>query len=99
MSEEKKSETTGEKKEPLKCVWMTGTECGVDANDAPEYKLFSNQIKVPMCCNHLEEHTNIMILCNNGYDVEQVLQETPDYRKQQVLILKLAGLDISGVEI
>jgi hypothetical protein len=98
MSEENKNETPGDQKEPLKCVWMTGTECTENAI-GEEHKLFSKQIKVPICQNHVEEHTHIMILCNNGYDVEQVLQETPEYRKQQVLILKLAGLDISGVEI
>lgn len=97
MSEENKVENAENKE--LKCVWMTGTECSADADKAQEYKLFSKQIKVPMCCSHLDEHTHIMVLCNNGYDVEQVLQETPEWRKQQVLIMKLAGLDLTAVEI
>jgi len=82
--------------EKVKCVWMMGTPC---EGDAAETELFSKQIKVPMCPAHLEQHTHIMILAKNGYDVEAILQETPDYRKQEVLVLKLSGLDISNVEI
>lgn len=84
-------------KEEIKCVWMMGTPCSEDP--ATEVKLFSNQIKVPICKDHLEQHTHIMVLAQNGYDVEQILNETPEYRKEQVLILQLSGIDLNKVEI
>ena len=84
-------------KEKVKCVWMMGTPCSEDA--AADTEVFGKQIKVPMCPDHLEQHTHIMILARNGYDVEAILQETPEYRKGEVLVLKLAGLDVSNVEI
>ncbi len=80
----------------LKCVWAMGTPCNGEVKEA---ELFTKQIKVPICENHLEEHTHVMILAKNGYDVEAILQENAEYRKQEVLVLKLSGLDLSNVEI
>lgn len=85
-------------KEELKCVWHMGSPCSHDGA-AKEYEIFNKQIKVPMCDDHVEQHSYIMILAKNGYDVETILNETPEYRKEQVLILKLSGLDISQVEL
>ena len=86
---------TKEEKE-LKCVWAMGTPC---EGKVSETELFAKQIKVPICENHLEEHSHVMILAKNGYDVEAILQENADYRKQEVLVLKLSGLDLSNVEL
>lgn len=80
----------------LKCVWNMGTPCSGKVN---ERKLFQQQIKVPMCEAHLEQHKEVMLLHKNGYDVEEVLQQTPEYRKKEVLTLQLSGLDTDEVEI
>lgn len=80
----------------LKCVWNMGTPCN---GNVVERKLFQQQIKVPMCEAHLEQHKEVMILHKNGYDVEEVLQQTPEYRKKEVLTLQLSGLDTEEVEI
>lgn len=83
-------------KKKLKCVWNMGTPCD---GEVQEMKLFEQQIEVPMCESHLEQHKEVMILHKNGYDVEEVLQETPEYRRREVLTLKLSGLDTDDVEI
>ena len=40
-----------------------------------------------------------MILHKNDYDVEEILQQSPDYRKGEVLVLKLSGLDKCDVDL
>lgn len=80
----------------LKCVWNMGTEC---TDDVQEIEFFHNQIKVPVCSKHVEEHKFVMILHKNGYDVEEILQQTAEYRKGEVLVLKLSGLDDSDVDL
>ena len=39
------------------------------------------------------------ILHKNGYDVEEILQQTPEYRKGEALVLKLAGLADDDIEL
>jgi hypothetical protein len=73
-----------------------GTEC---SDDVQEVEFFNKQIKVPVCSNHIEEHKCVMILHKNGYDVEEILQQTPEYRKGEMLVLKLAGLADDDVEL
>lgn len=80
----------------LKCVWDMGNGC---SDEVEEVEFFNKQIKVPVCSNHIEQHKYVMILHKNNYDVEEVLQETPEYRKGEVLVLKLSGLDDSDVEL
>jgi hypothetical protein len=80
----------------LKCVWNMGTDC---SDDVKEVEFFNAQIKVPVCGNHVEQHKYVMILHKNGYDVEEILQQTPEYRKGEVLVLKLSGLDDSEVDL
>jgi len=84
------------KKSKLKCVWNMGTEC---TDDVEEVELFGNQIKVPICKEHVEHHKYVMILHKNGYDVEEVLAESPEYRKGEVLVLKLSGLDTDDIDL
>lgn len=84
--------------EKPKCVWHMGTPCS-DDGAADEYEIFNKQIKVPMCKDHVEQHSHVMILAKNGYDVETILNETPEYRKQEVLVLQLSGLDVSKVDL
>lgn len=80
----------------LRCVWNMGTPC---SDQVSEVEFFGKQIKVPVCTNHIEEHKYVMILHKNGYDVEEILQQTPEYRKGEVLVLKLSGLDEDDVEL
>ncbi len=80
----------------LKCVWNMGTDC---SDDVEEVEFFNKQIKVPVCKNHIEEHKYVMILHKNGYDIEEVLNQTPEYRKGEVLVLKLSGLAGDDVEL
>lgn len=80
----------------LKCVWDMGNNC---SDDVEEVKFFDSQIKVPVCSNHIEQHKYVMVLHKNNYDVEEVLQESPEYRKGEVLVLKLSGLDDDEVDL
>lgn len=84
------------KKSPLSCVWNMGTDC---TDDVTEIEFFNKQIKVPVCSSHIEQHRIIMVLHKNDFDVEEMLQQTPEYRKEQMLILKLSGLDEGEVEL
>jgi len=80
----------------LKCVWNMGTDC---SDDITEVAFFNTQIKVPVCSNHIEQHKFVMVLHKNNYDVEEVLQQSPEYRKGEVLVLKLSGLYDSDVDL
>ena len=80
----------------LKCVWNMGTEC---SDKVEEMGFFDSSIKVPVCSNHVEEHKFVMILHKNDYDVEEILQQSSDFRKGEVLILKLSGLDKCDVDL
>lgn len=80
----------------LRCVWSMGDEC---TDDVEEVEFFDSQIKVPVCGNHVEQHRCVMILHKNDYDVEEILQQTADYRKGEVLVLKLSGLDKCDVKL
>ena len=71
------------------CVWALGTPC---SGDVKETKFFHNQIKVPVCEAHVEEHRIIIMLFNNGYDVEEILNQTAAWRKQEALTIQLSGL-------
>jgi hypothetical protein len=67
-----------------------GTPC---EGKVEEVEMFDGQIKIPICEQHLEEHRDIMILHKHKYDIEEILQESAEYRRQEVLVLKLSGLD------
>jgi hypothetical protein len=73
----------------VKCVWHLGSPCGGKTEIRP---FFGGQLKVPVCENHLEGHKHIMLLHKNNYNVEQMLNESEEYRKQEVLTLVLGGL-------
>ena len=83
-------------KEDLKCVWNMGTACSPDVE---KVEFFNKQIKVPVCKKHVEDHRIIMLLHKNGYDVEEILQQTPDWRKQEALTIQLAGLNKDDVAL
>lgn len=79
-----------------KCVWQIGTPCG---GETTQKEFFNHQIRIPVCGNHLNEHREIMVLHKNGYDVEEILNQTPEWRKQEVLTLELSGLETGNVEL
>ena len=82
--------------EETHCVWNMGTSC-----DGKRYKeeMFSKQLEIPICEKHVGEHREVMVLHNNGYDIEEIVDMEPDDRKKIVYTMILAGLDISGVEL
>lgn len=77
------------KKTTEACVWQIGTPCGGEVREA---ELFDHQIRIPICENHLQEHEDIMLLHKNKYDVEEILNQKAEQRRQEVLTLKLSGL-------
>jgi hypothetical protein len=79
-----------------KCVWHIGTPCS--DNDTDWKEMFNHQIRIPICANHYEQHLEIMLLHKNSYDVEEILNATPEWRRAEVLTLKLSGLETGEVE-
>ena len=79
-----------------KCVWNMGTPC---SGKTTMVKFFEGQVDVPVCEAHIEQHEYVVILHNNDFDIEYVLQQTPDWIKEQVLVLKLSGLDNKKVTL
>jgi hypothetical protein len=91
-----------EPKKKLKCIWNLGTPCSDDVILRKMFKKAETgvpQIEIPICSKHFEEHMEIMLLHKSGYDTEEILQQTPEWRRQQVLIIKLSGLDKSGSDL
>lgn len=84
-------------KEDFFCVWHLGDPCS--ENDTTKQLIFRKQLEVPICGNHLEGHKIIMVLHANGYDIEEVVDMTPEDRKKIAYTLMLSGLDLSAVEI
>ena len=82
--------------EEIYCVWNLGDPCngGVD-----KVLMFRKQLEIPICENHLEGHKEIMVLHGNGYEIEEIVDMTPEERKRTASILMLSGLDLSEVEI
>ena len=78
------------------CVWNMGTKCSADVE---KVEFFNKQIRVPVCKKHVEDHRIIMLLHKNGYDVEEILQQTPDWRKQEALTIQLAGLNTDDIAL
>jgi hypothetical protein len=83
-------------KEEEACVWQISNNC---SNTLTRLEMFNHQIRVPICTRHAEEHAEIMLLHKNGYDVEEILNQTAEWRKQEVLTLKLSGLDKGDVPL
>jgi len=84
------------KKEKIECDFKLDTPCGGDV----EYvKIFGGSCCLPICENHLQEHKEIMTLSANGYDVEEILNQTPEWRKKEYLTLQLSGLVSEDVEL
>ena len=70
------------------CIWNMGPEC---SGKVEEHLFFDNQIRVTVCERHAEDHKNVMILHANGYNVEEVLEKTEEYRKNEVAKIKAEG--------
>lgn len=79
-----------DKKQQRKCVWQVHGKC---SGKIKMVQLFSNRVKIPVCEDHTEQHEHIMVLHKNGYDLDKILNESPEYRKGEVLTLQLSGLD------
>lgn len=84
------------KETEFECVWNTGGACH---ENVWEVEMFDNQISVPICENHLRDHIAIMTLHAQGYDVEKILNSEPEWRREEILTVKLSGLDNTEVKI
>ncbi len=82
--------------EEVLCVWDLGDPCD---GAVAKVLMFRKQLDVPICHHHLDGHKEIMILHGNGYEIEEVVDMTPEERKRLAHILMLSGLDLSQVEI
>lgn len=82
--------------EDIYCVWNLGDACG---GKVAKVLMFRKQLEIPICENHLEGHKYIMLLHGNGYEIEEVVDMTPEERKRIAYTFLLSGLDLSEVEI
>lgn len=71
-----------------KCVWNMGTPCD---GEVKIRQMFKHQITAPVCAIHFRDHLNCMLLNNNKYDLEVVLNMTAEQRAAEVKILMEAG--------
>ena len=88
--------TKATKPAKLKCVWNMGFPC---KGKVEMKKILFGQIEIPICDAHLEAHKDIMILHKNNYDVEAVLNMTPEERKREALTLTVSKLDNGELEL
>jgi len=75
----------------LMCVWDTDGPC--DEDKVYMIDMFEDQIALPVCRNHAIDHLCVMKLHANDYDVDKITGETPEWRREEVLTIQLAGLD------
>jgi hypothetical protein len=73
MSKENKEE------KPMKCVWNMGYDCG---GEVAEAKMFDDQITIPICETHLEDHKMVMYLHKQKIDVDVILMLSLSARKE-----------------
>jgi hypothetical protein len=62
--------------------------------------LFAGHIKVPVCERHLREHTIMLSLNSAGYDTEEILNQTAEWREQEYdKLVKNGVIDPTKVQI
>jgi len=70
----------------VNCVWVTDGEHGGNVS----YEgLFGDQINLPVCEAHLNDHMTIIALNNSGIEVEEVIEMTLEERHRKVYDLAL----------
>lgn len=78
--------------EEVKCTWGIGTPCD---GEHKMRTLFGDILKdIPMCDKHFQEHTEIVILCSSGHDIEEVVDMAPEERKRLALTVALSGMSL-----
>lgn len=82
--------------EKISCVWDFGTPCG---GTIDKQLMFDEQLEIPICKEHTEEHKEVMILYANEYDIEEIVDMKPEERKRLVYTMVLAGLDTNNITI
>lgn len=92
-----KSNDKDKDEDEIVCVWDMGTPC----DDTPDQKrlMFSKQLDIPICDKHFEEHKEVMILVSKGYDIEEVVDMTPEERKRLTITVVLSGMSLDDVEV
>ena len=79
----------GHEKRKKTCLWNMGTPHGGVIMSAT---MFNNQITVPICTNHLQEHKIVMGLFIAGYEIEDCLMTKGiEWCKQEYEKLVKAG--------
>lgn len=78
------------KPEKLECVLPLGTKCG--GSVSMKTILGTTDVRVPVCEKHFEELEDMLFLYQNGYDPNDMLERSEEWRKKEVLTLKLSGL-------
>jgi hypothetical protein len=76
------------------CSWpVDGIPCD---GEVASVCIMSGQLTVDMCANHLSHHKCIMALHTNGYKIEDVLNQTPKWREQEIAKL---NIDLTTVKL
>lgn len=83
-----------------KCIWILDTPCSeTGIIEKKDWKaMFDGQIRIPICSDHFKQHKEIMLLHKNGYDVEEILNATPEWRKRECLTIVLSNIDTDDVK-
>lgn len=89
VKEETKNATP---EEELLCEWKISNTC---KGKIQKQYMFDKQLFVPLCEGHMKEHRDVMFLYKNGYDIEEVLNMSPEDRRREALTL---GLSLSTTE-
>ena len=81
-----------------KCVWIIeDVTCGGKVRSR---EMFNYTIKIDICANHYTDHLHTMFLHANGYDTEEILNQTPEWRKQEAETLMAAkGIKLEDIEV
>ena len=74
------------------CVWNMEGAC----NGSVERRaMFNAQITVPICDKHFHDHVVVIALHSAGYDSEEIMAQTGEWREQEVV---KRGIDLSTVK-
>jgi hypothetical protein len=82
-------------KEGVSCAWLLGTEHG---GETEKRLMFEEQLEVPVCEKHFEEHRRIMLLVANDYDIEEVVEMDPDEIARLAYTLALSGIELESAK-
>ena len=74
----------------LTCVWNMGSDCGGEVSEEP---MFRDQLKVPVCSKHYEEHLKLMLLIKDSKNTTEDLLKLTQEERDKELVKLLNGRD------